>query len=156
MKTIFMSQMAIAKKPENLRTILGSCIGIVLFDKKTGLYGMSHIMLPEAHEKEPKVPGKYADTALPALINMMQVDLDNAHQLVAKIAGGASMFGDVVVTSNLNIGENNIKKVKELLKELKIEIVNEDLGGEKGRQLIIDTETDKIFVNQIGDNKKEL
>ena len=49
---------------------LGSCIGTVLYDKNNEVSGMSHIMLPNMGNKEDRL-GKYADAAIPALIDDM-------------------------------------------------------------------------------------
>ena len=57
--------------PSNLKTTLGSCVGVILTDRKSGVHGLAHIMLPEMLKRDPAV-GKYADTAIPALLGEMK------------------------------------------------------------------------------------
>ena len=53
--------------------------------------------------------------------------------LVAKMAGGASMFE--YFGANLNIGERNAVKVRALLEEHHIKLAREDIGGKCGRSV---------------------
>lgn len=154
-KTIYMGEMAVAKEGI-LRTTLGSCVGIVLYDPRQNVYGLAHVMLPQCSEGEAENPGKYANTAIPALLKMMNVRRDQYPNIVAKIAGGSNMFANVSSNSPIAIGVKNIEAVKTILKDLQICIRKEDLGGEKGRQLIIDVTNKKVTTNCIGAEPKEL
>ena len=157
-KTIFMSEFDVALPGDILRTTLGSCIGIILEDSRTQAIGMAHIMLPRIEGFSDKSPGKYADTAIPALLKILRVTPQEAlKRLRAKIAGGANMFPKVSVPdAAVLIGNQNITAVREVLGQLKIPIVSEDLGGTRGRQLIADAGRQKIFVSAIGESPREL
>jgi chemotaxis protein CheD len=50
------------------------------------------------------------------------------------MAGGATMFE--YFSSNMNIGERNAEKVRGLLKEQKVRLIAEDVGGKAGRSVI--------------------
>ena len=56
--------------PLKLKTTLGSCVGVILTDKKSDVHGLAHIMLPEMLRRDASL-GKYADTAIPALLTEM-------------------------------------------------------------------------------------
>lgn len=142
-----MADSAVAKKPEKITTLgLGSCVGISLYDKSTGVGGMVHIMLPSIEQARSKENiAKFADTGIPALIDSM-VDLGAyKHRTTAKIAGGASMFS-FNSNAQLNIGERNVTATKETLKELKIPIIAQDTGLNYGRTIILDTENGELTV----------
>jgi len=111
---------------------LGSCVGIVLYDPSSHVSGMSHVMLPKMGQKQDKI-GKYADTAIPALLEEMKNAGANLSHIQAKLAGGASLFD--FQDDNLQIGFRNAQAVKEKLKEYRINIINEDLGGNRGRTI---------------------
>ena len=152
-KVIFMSEFDTVSCPDTMRTVLGSCIGIVLIDKKIKKYGMAHIMLPTAPKNSEKIIiGKYADTAIPELFKAMQSPTKN---LVAVIAGGANMFKSTIKNTN-TIGAQNIKAVETCLANLSIPIIKKDTGGNKGRQLNIITKENKVVVNAIGADLKTL
>jgi chemotaxis protein CheD len=111
---------------------LGSCIGLTLYDEKLKIGAMVHIMLPESGGRTDR-PGKYADTAIPFLLKALADAGSSNRSLVAKMAGGASMFE--YFGTNLNIGERNTEKVRALLKEHDIRLVAEDVGGKVGRSV---------------------
>lgn len=139
---------AVSKSPDILRTILGSCVGICLYDPVARVGGLSHIMLPKI--KYTSSQKKYADSAIP----MMLQDLLNAKatrkNIVAKIIGGAKMFkvGDNSIMGE--IGKNNIEKVKEVLKELNIKIISEDVGGDFGRTIDFHLDKGIVKIRTIG------
>jgi len=113
-----------------LKTILGSCVGVILSDKKREIHGLAHIMLPEMNKND-KVIGKYADTAIPLLLKKMASESDNGF---------------------MNIGADNIKTTRRILKELKIPIVFEDTGGTNGRTIIFECLTGKVFIKVLDKN----
>jgi chemotaxis protein CheD len=125
------SDMNVTGRPGVLVTYaLGSCVGICLYDRLTGLSGLSHVLLPAAS----MCPGdrnlfKFADTAVQALIARMESLGANRVRLTAKIAGGANLFRD----STLQIGERNVAAVKSQLAQFRIPIVAEDTGRDYGR-----------------------
>ena len=55
-------------------TGLGSCVGVTLYDAKAKVAGMAHVMLPSSEiAKEGTLNiAKYADTAIPDLIEKMK------------------------------------------------------------------------------------
>lgn len=134
-----------------MKTVVGSCISLCIWDKATGRGGMAHIMLPEHDPRKSEEPGKYADTAVPHLIMLLKNEGADPRRLVAKIAGGASMFGDTL----LNIGERNTKTVQMKLSEQGIPLVFEDVGGPSGRNITFTCENGEVTVkNHKGTVKK--
>jgi chemotaxis protein CheD len=128
---------AVAAAPVLIRTLLGSCAGVVLYDRVAKLGGVAHVVLPDSRGTTDH-PGKFADTAIPALIGDLERRLGRAirGRLTAKIAGGASMFQS---GPTLNIGRLNHQAVERVLAELGIPILARDIGGETGRRLTFDT-----------------
>lgn len=119
---------------------LGSCVALNLFSPTFDVVGMAHIALSSSTtspEKAKVLPGYFADTALPALINAMRgVGYRKpVSQLVAKIAGGAQTSADA--NNYFKIGEKNIVAVKSLLQTLGITILTEDVGDSFSRTVFI-------------------
>lgn len=142
------ADLLIAQKPDILRTILGSCVGICFYDQATGTGGLSHIMLP-ATRYESAFPKKYADSAVPMLVEEFQkLDIPKT-RIRAKIIGGATMFKMSENSLIGEIGKSNIVKVREILAELRIEIVAEDVGGDYGRTIDFFTETGQVKIKTI-------
>lgn len=148
----------IAKTPDKLITLgLGSCIGIALIDSINKIAGLSHIMLPDSKAfSNVNNPMKYADTAIPLLVQKLIVSGANKNNLKAKIAGGASMFSFADKSPIMDIGRRNAEAVKSILKELNIPIIAEDVGGNKGRTMIVDPTTASVILRITGEGVKEL
>ncbi len=131
--TIGIGDLKVCRAPDVLVTYaLGSCVGICLLDNATGIGGLSHIMLPDSTGMSAQTsPMKFADKALPMLVQQMVALGANKSRLTAKIAGGAMMFS--IANEKFNIGERNVIAVKKFLNENKIPILAEDCGLNYGR-----------------------
>ncbi len=132
---------------------LGSCIGLILYDKKNDVYAMSHILLPESRREEKKgplkFPHKFADSSIEDLLEELLKHGAEKKNIRAIVIGGAQIFQN----HYNNISELNIKNVKQKLRSLNIKILKEDTGGTKGRVLIYDTKYNKVLVKYTGDTK---
>ena len=135
-----------------LRTLLGSCVGLVLYDQRQKVGGLAHIVLPFARGATDH-PGKYADTAVPALVHEMQQLVGGELKMIAKLAGGASMFRTTVAA---NIGVQNIATCEQLLGDLRIPIVARHCGGTQGRRMSLDTSNGKVLIEIVGQETIEL
>ncbi|MBN1070237.1 MULTISPECIES: chemotaxis protein CheD [Clostridium] len=142
----------LVSSPGKIMTIgLGSCIGIALYDRRSKLAGLSHIMLPDSTQfKNVTNPMKFADLAIPLLIKKMEAKGCQKRNLIAKIAGGASMFSFSDKSMVGDIGKRNIQAVKKSLSEERIQIIAEDVGGNKGRTMILDALDGKVTLKIVG------
>jgi len=119
-----MGEIAVSHNPRTLSALgLGSCVGVALYDKESLVGGLAHVMLPKSSEfsgiisKDRDINSllKYADIAIPKMVDdMVKIGAKKAN-IHAKIAGGAQMFeglqNDVIL-----IGQRNINEVKRVLK----------------------------------------
>lgn len=150
--SIRMGEMSVASAGDELRTLLGSCVGLALYDRQRKVGGLAHIVLPESRGNTDR-PGKFVDTAIPALIEEMKSLAGAELKLIAKIAGGASMFPTTVAAQ---IGRQNLEACEELLDELSIPIVARHCGGEQGRRMSLDTADGKVVIEIVGQDPIEL
>lgn len=129
---------------------LGSCVALILFDKKAKIHAMSHILLPsfnKVKEKTPlRYPHKYADHAVKDLITATIRKGATKSNLKAVIVGGAKIFKN----HYNNIGEENVKRVKQELEQHDITVVQQVVGGTSGRNIRFDTKDDSVFVKPTG------
>ena len=135
---------------------LGSCIGIVMIDAHARVAGMAHVMLPEAGPTSSGPPGKFADTAVPALIESVLRLGAHRSRLIAKIAGGAQMFGAGSGGGILSIGERNAEAVRAGLRSAGILLRSADTGGNSGRTMQVHTSTGTVTVRIVGGRPVEL
>ena len=135
-----------------LRTLLGSCLGLALYDRKHKVAGLAHIVLP-ASGGPTVLPGKFVDTAIPLLVRDMEEHAGSALNPTARIAGGANMFSS---SAERTIGLRNIEASERLLAELRIPIVARHCGGRQGRRVSLDTQTGRVVVEIVGCDPIEL
>lgn len=143
------ADLKVVAAPNILRTILGSCIGICLYDPQSKVAGLSHIMLPSSNTSREVNHRKYADTAIPILIEEMIMGGAKQNRLTAKIIGGAMMLKMMKDSMMSEIGKNNAVKVREVLAEKGIPIIAEAVGGDFGRTIDFYAETGLIKIKSI-------
>src|SRR2546423_10308313 len=83
---------------------LGSCIGLALVARHGRACGLAHVMLPESGSRGVEKAGKFADLAVPALIEALTRVGAAARSLQAVLVGGAQMFA---TSTGLEIGARN-------------------------------------------------
>ena len=144
-----------SESPNRITTLgLGSCVGICLYDRypeESGLGGMAHILLPDSRpfKKNIKV-GKFADLAVPQMVEELCAGGIPIRNMVAKIAGGANMFRFSDSSPDLDIGRRNVLAVRTILKQLGIPVLAEDTGGHLGRTMILDLEERSVRIVTAG------
>ncbi|MBS4198979.1 chemotaxis protein CheD [Bacillus sp. FJAT-49732] len=147
------ADMKIVKSPDKIRTSgLGSCVGVVVYDKQTNLAGLAHIMLPDSSLSRGEKAinkAKFADTAIKELKRELISQGASNLRLKAKIAGGAQMFHFSSQNDQMRVGPRNIEAVKKELKSLNIQLVAEDTGGHSGRTIEFDTETCMLQIKTV-------
>ncbi len=155
--SVAIGRWAVAAAPSQLRTLLGSCVGVALHDRAAKVGGLAHVVLPDSRG-DLDHPGKYADTAIPALIADIEraTRAKAAGRLVAKLAGGASMFQTGPESSARNIGRMNQEAVEAILAALRIPILGRDLGGEGGRNMLLDPATGRVWIRSPGGDGREI
>jgi chemotaxis protein CheD len=147
-----MADYKICRPPQKISTLgLGSCLGVVLYDKTTQICGLAHVMLPDS--KKISQNGnrlKFVDTCLQDMYDELILKKVNPRNLVAKMAGGAKMFSYRASNDFLNIGEQNVNAVHELLKKWSIPILAEDVGNTYGRTIMFDPGTGELLIKSVG------
>jgi chemotaxis protein CheD len=125
---------------------LGSCIGLAVIDRRSGIAGMAHIVLPESPSASDPEPGKFANTAVPELISQMKRAGATVRRLDAVLAGGARMF----TLGDMDIGARNAEAVKEGLARSGVTVRAADTGGNRGRTMRLTVGEFMVTVKEAG------
>jgi len=134
---------------------LGSCIGCAILDPLAGVGGLAHIVLPDSGiARDPRPPGKYADTAVPRLADEI-CRLGGEHaRLTAVLCGGAHMFGEPgLAGGTLDIGSRNAAETVRWLGELGIPIRASAVGGARGRSMEVRVRTGEVLARTVGEGE---
>ena len=152
---VLTGELAVGEWPKVLVTpALGSCVGVALWDAFRRRGGLAHIMLPApADSRATGKVDRFASVAIPSLAGAVIGDAGPRH-LVAKIAGGSTMFG--ADTGLATVGERNIAEVKRQLALLRIPVVAEDTGGSYARTMELYLDTGLVVVRSYRYGIKEL
>ena len=134
----------VSTKPTMISIVVGSCIVVCVFDRKQKIGGMNHFQLPVIRNTK-HATARYGNVAVPALINLMIDEGSKNEHLEAQILGGSynPEIGDK------NIGQENIRIAKKILTKKGIHLASEDVGGEKGRKIIFNTNTNELAVVKV-------
>ncbi len=127
-----------------IRTVVGSCIAICLWDKTMKYGGMNHFLYPSINSKG-KTTAQYGNVAIPALIKLMEKLGSSKKSLAAQIYGGGKLHN----TKSNSVGEENITIAREILSDLRIPVISEDVGGTMGRKVLFDTDTGHTVVLKV-------
>ena len=132
---------------------LGSCIGLVIVDGRSA--GLAHILLPGGRPEESDPPAKYADTAVPALVDAMLAMGVARTRMEAAIVGGAKMFS-FGNGSGPEIGARNEQAVREQLEAARIPVVATAAGGQIGRSVRVEPGVGLVEVKEAGGKRAVL
>lgn len=153
-----MAAMEIAQSPARLITRgLGSCLGITLYDPGKKIGGMVHPMLPDIDKAKIKSnPSRFVNSAIRNMCAELEKRGCARNQLIAKIFGGAHMFGFITADSILNVGQKNIEVAQTIFKEMGITVVASEIGGSFGRTIELNLEDGKVLVKTVSWGEKEV
>lgn len=136
---------------------LGSCVAILLHDPERGVGGLAHVLLPSRSlSRSGDNPGRFPQTALPAMIDEMVALGADRRRLVARLIGGASMFQNLVPSGSMQMGDRNVIAVREVLNQLAVPIVAENVGGSQGRSVWFDVGEGRITLRTAGQREQVL
>lgn len=150
-----MTELKIATDPVTFICLgLGSCIGLLMYDPAVPVAGVAHVMLPKSSGHVTH-PGKFADTAVKALLEGMKQKGAHQNSLCAMIFGGGNMF-PTGSKEKITIGMSNANAIIEELESEKISLLAHDVGGNSGRSIYFDTNTGRVLIKMVKEDREKL
>ncbi len=129
-------QIVATAEPTRITTILGSCVGICLWDSRRKVGGMNHYLLPTGANGENSL--RFGRVAIPCLIERVLALGCKVDDLRAKVVGGACVL-DALQNEGKHLGDQNVELAMELLNRAGIPVVGTHAGGQRGRKVIFQT-----------------
>ena len=143
--TLYLGDVHAAFEPTLVKTLLGSCVSVCLYDPLRRLGGMNHFLLPQS----PGEDGASTRFGVPAMENLIGALIDlgaSPRRLVAKMFGGAHVLDiEEPVTA---VPQQNIEFARTVLASGGIPIIAEDVGGSIARHLHFHSHTGRVFVKR--------
>jgi chemotaxis protein CheD len=140
-------QLHVSADPCQIRTILGSCVAICLWDSHQHIGGMNHFLLPASSEGHPATT-RFAGVATKTLLDKLRALGCRVPHLEAKIFGGSSMFqkqGRIAAS----LGTQNVATALELMRNAEIPVVVQETGGTRGRKIMLNTDDGVVWCQRI-------
>jgi chemotaxis receptor (MCP) glutamine deamidase CheD len=145
--TIYIGGVHASDQPQLVKTLLGSCISVCLFDPVRAVGGMNHFMLPHGVASDGD-SSRFGAYAMDVLIGAMMKLGGDRRRFVAKVFGGAHVL-NVRETAN-GVPQQNIHFIREFLENEGFPIKSEDVGGYHPRHVHFYTATGKAFIKRLG------
>ncbi len=151
------AHLAVARGTGRLLAVgLGSCVAVALYDPRQRVGGLAHILLPDPSvARDASNPGRFASEAVPMLMDGMRAQ-GAGTSLIAKIAGGAALFGPLLGTSAGQMGDRNVAAARAAPASAGIPVVGEDTGGSGGRSITFDVSTGELLVRGVRGGRRVL
>lgn len=148
---LYPSNLFAADQETQVKTLLGSCIAVCLYDPVLKIGGINHYMLPLWNGEGLATP-KYGNIAIEKLLQKMQ-ELGSAQRnIIAKVFGGAESLES---QQSFRIGLRNIELAENMLKKHHIKIAGQSTGGKLGRNIIFNTATGEVMMKYIQKNSQQ-
>ena len=128
-------ELKIGGRNEQLKALLGSCVGIAFLWKKRGRCGLAHCLLPEAAVPQWEPGARYVSQAVPSLLRLMGATTADYADIVVVVAGGGMMLD--ACSSRFQIGQQNADAARKYLKLYGLNVLDCRVGGKTGRTLAI-------------------
>ena len=137
------------REPKRLTTILGSCVAVCLWDAASRVGGMNHYLIAEWLREGPG-SDRYGNIAMESLIRGMREHGARLAGLRAGVYGGAAVLQAFRETAFRNLGMKNADIARDILRQHRIPIADEQTGGDASRKIVFDTADGHVAVSRIG------
>ncbi len=146
--TLYIGGLHASVEPTLIRTLLGSCISVCLYDPVRHIGGMNHFMLPRAAASSDVGDAlRFGVHSMDTLIGAMTKLGGDRRRFVAKVFGGAHVLD--IETSAATVPQQNIAFIRRFLEEEAITTVAEDLGGFHPRHVRFFTASGRAFMKSV-------
>jgi chemotaxis protein CheD len=140
-------QLLVCAEPRRLRTILGSCVSVCLYDPGLRVGGMNHFML--ARSPTDNATGfRYGDVAMVGLLDRMVRLGSEPRQLCAHVYGGAKVLSSM--SELLHLGQINVEFAFTWLELHRIQVVSSGVLGSRARRLELDVASGRCVEQILG------
>ena len=145
----------IAERPTLVTTVLGSCVSITLFNRRTGVGAITHGVMAKCNEAEDCEHirmdcFRYVDCAIKHIVRKLEGFGIKKGEMVAKMFGGADLLG---ASQSRSVGLANVMSALETVEKERLKLVAQDVGDCFGRKIKFYTHNGDVFVNRFKDRR---
>ncbi|OHX13975.1 chemotaxis protein CheD [Chromobacterium sphagni] len=139
-----------------IRTLLGSCVSIVLWHPQARVGGMCHYLLAQRNNHGgDALSGRYGDEAMLLLLREILACGLPLQEFHARLIGGASMLISRERKLSHDVPARNISLARSMVKQLGLRLQAEDLGGNCPRLVLFDVASGNVWIKQSQETELE-
>ena len=157
--TLMPGGLYLSQEPRIIKTILGSCISMIFYNRRHRVSAISHAQLPvdkvyvpctrqcpskcyKAADK--KLIYKYVSCSSEYILEQLKVRGIRLNEIEVKLFGGSNVLK--TARSEKKVGKKNIEAAYDIINKYRLKLVAEDTGGNKGRTLFLKSDTGEVWV----------
>ena len=140
-------QLYVSAEPCQIKTLLGSCVAICLWDNVRRAGGMNHFLLPASRQGQ-RASLRYADEATRVLLELLEALGCRRSNLEAKIFGGGALFQQHE-RYDTTLGSKNVAAAISLMSQAEIPVIARETGGSRGRKVVFNTDDGIAWAQRI-------
>src|SRR5262245_47836810 len=143
-------QVHVSTRPQSIVLILGSCVGVCIWDPVNRIGGATHYLLPEWDGRGAASP-RYGTVAIETLLQKLAEAGAKREQLIAKIFGGGCLFDSMRGNESRkdSLGERNVETALAVLAEEHIPIVYAEVRKDRGLRIVFHPSTGESLVTNL-------
>jgi len=143
--TVIGGEFAVVSDEEEVafKTLLGSCVAIMFYDKNKKVKGMNHFLLPATDNSNEDM--KYGLYSVEAMLNEMYKLGCSKQNMAAKISGGADIMN--ISSMSKSIGHRNVEFAHTFCKSEGFRILSDHSRGNDGRVILMGNRFETFIKN---------
>lgn len=147
-------EMHFTRKPTLIVTVLGSCLSVTMFNRRTGLGAICHGLLPQCKGGNLCNGGcreryKYVDCSIRKMLKLFEKNKVHRREIEVKCFGGADMISRESKKAGGAVGLQNVKAAERILTAENLKLAASDVGGLRGRKLFFYTDIGDVFLKRL-------
>jgi chemotaxis protein CheD len=154
------AEIYMADSPSIVKTVLGSCVSITMFNHRLKVGAICHGLLPHCKGKT-RCKGacnagfKYVDCSIRHMLEQFSSLGIGHREIEVKLFGGADMFR-TGAGERETVGAQNTQTALRIIEKEHLNLCKTDTGGDRGRKIFFYTHTGEIFLKRLGRSERGL
>lgn len=152
------AELHMADSPSIVKTVLGSCVSVTMFNHRLKVGAICHGMLPHCRGKtgcDSRCAEcfKYVECSIMHMLERFKSLGIGHREIEVKLFGGADMFamGD---GERETVGAHNTRTALRIIEKERLILSKADTGGSQGRKIFFYTHTGEIFLKRLGSERE--
>lgn len=136
-----------------ISTVLGSCVSVSFYHRKSAYAGIFHAILPTLNEVRSEFGAcRFVDYSIDSMVQKFRRLDIKFRELEVKLFGGAftsERNSREEVARIVDVGAKNVAVARQVLRKHGLRVMNESVQGDRGRKLYFCTNTGVVWVKYL-------